>query len=179
MFVEVFVSIHFGFLFDSLVLLLPPPHNAISCMVFSFKFFFKFSFDECGMAPSATTMTGILFLLLTFWLFQPFVRFFGFLVFFPAVTDTLINLHHFSALCFSGWYPVRWLAQFCQCGGLVDPQNRPWTCWRNRTCTIPWVIHLFHIRDGWCSSGDIDKFYCSSQDIHVLPKSIIIIIIHH
>ena len=87
---------------------------------------------------------------------QPFVRLFGCLMFFSAGTDTS-----------AGWYPVCWLAHL-------------WICWSYRTVhepTVitgvginPWLVHSFHDHDRY-SSGNIDKFYCASPDIHVLPIS--------
>ena len=44
--------------------------------------------------------------------------------------------------------------------------NRGW----NVVVPTPWVIHPFHIL-GRYSNEDIDKFYCASLGIHVLPAS--------
>ena len=88
------------------------PHSAISWMVSSFRFFiifFKFPFIECGMAPNAPTMTGIVSVFVPHILVISISKFLYFsllsaslaVVFFSAGTDTSINLHHFSALCLS------------------------------------------------------------------------------
>ena len=92
--------------------------TAISCTVYLLKFlrfYVRFPFNECGMAPNAApTMIGIVSVFtfptswLYFYLFHLFICFFRCLVFFSTGTETSISLHHFS-----GWYPVRRLAQFC------------------------------------------------------------------
>ena len=125
------------------------------------NFVIKFS-EECG--PSYITQFPVRFLLRNFfsnflslnlawlpvlprsilsvftfptsWLFLfPFVRFFACLVFFSAGTDTLINLHHFPALCFRMISPfVDWHSPVNV--NLLIIQNRTCTHCRNRAWNV-------------------------------------------
>ena len=81
----------------------------------------------------------------------------------PQLTYTIFS--HYAW----GWYPVCWLAHSCQCG-FVDHTELCMDLLSECGCATPWLAHPFHIL-GIYSNGDIDKFYCVSLDIHVLPMS--------
>ena len=97
----------------------------------SSKFSFYWMWHHSKAPSAAATMKGIVsvFTFPSSWVFQPFVFFFGCLVFFSAGTDTSISLYHFipqDDIRFVGWYS--------SVG--VD------LCWSYRTVHVPAVVSV-------------------------------------